>query len=129
MTQGRPAGPPEGWQPPPQQPGWGSPRGQQPPWQGPQPGWGPQPPWGPPPQPRQQLTAGRAFLIMLGAAFGAVLGFVVPFLPGFLAQALLGVDIYPPGIGPWLGLAMLVTVPCGAILGALWVRGRTRKGR
>jgi hypothetical protein len=65
---------------------------------------------------------------MLGAAVGAVLGFFAPFLPGFLAQALLGVDIYGENPAPLLALAMLVTVPCGAILGGLWVRGRSRKG-
>jgi hypothetical protein len=121
MTQGPPAGPPEGWQPPPQHPGWGPP-GQQRPWQGPQPGWGQYPP------PRPPLTAGRAFLIMVGAAVGAVLGLFAPFLPGFLGQALLGVDLYGDNPAPWLMLAMLVTVPCGAILGGLWVRGRTRRG-
>jgi hypothetical protein len=111
MTQQPPQGPPEGWQPPPQQ---------QAGWRSPQPGWGPPPPHPP-------LTAGRAFLIMVGAAVGAVVGFFAPFLPGFLAQALLGVDIYGENPAPWLALAMLVTIPCGAVLGGLWARQRTRR--
>lgn len=106
-----------GQQPP---PGWGQHPGPPPP------GWGP-PGWGPPQQPRQPMTAGRMALIMLGGLFGGVLGFFAPFLPGFLAQALLGVDIYGPGAGVWLGLLMLITVPCGVVLGVLWARQKTRR--
>jgi hypothetical protein len=126
MSSEPPDRPPEGWQAP-QKPGWGPPE-QQPPWQGPQPGWGQQPPWGYPSPPRPQLTAGRAFLIMLGAAVGAVLGFFAPFLPGFLLAVLFGTDFYGENPAPWVALAMLVTIPCGAILGGLWARQRTRRG-
>jgi hypothetical protein len=106
-------------------PGWG----QQPPvgQQRPPPGWQPPPGWGPPQRPRQPMTAGRMALIMLGGLVGGVLGFFAPFLPGFLAQALLAVDIYGPGAGALLGLAMLITVPCGVVLGVLWARQKTRR--
>jgi hypothetical protein len=56
-----------------------------------------------------------------------LVGFIAPFLPGFLAQVLFGVDIYPPGAGAWLGLAMLITVPLGGVLGGLWAARRPRR--
>jgi hypothetical protein len=86
MTQGPPAGPPEGWQPPQQPPGWGPPPGH-----GPQPGWGQppqgpqntQPQWGAPPPPRppsKRLSAGATvalsvvgILVVLGI-IGALAG-------------------------------------------------------
>lgn len=69
MTQGPPAGPPEGWQPPQQQPGWGPPQSAQQPPQGPQPAWGQQPTqtqWGPPQQPqRRKLSGCLTFAIII----------------------------------------------------------------
>jgi hypothetical protein len=72
------------------------------------------------------MTAGRMALIMLGGLVGGFLGLIAPFLPGFLAQVLFGVDIYGPGATPLLGLGVLIAVPCGVVLGALWARQKIR---
>jgi hypothetical protein len=83
------------------------------------PGWGP-----PPPQrPRQSASAGR---IVLGAVVGALLGFVVPFLPTFLYAVVTGGSLDVPAA--LLGLMLIIAVPCGALLGGLWA-GRQRPRR
>lgn len=107
--------PPAGWQrPPPGQPPTPPPGG-----------WAPPPGWGPPYQrPRQPAPAGR---VLLGVLLGLLIGFVAPFLPGFLAQVLFAVDLYPSGAGLWLGLAMLVTMPLGGVLGGLWAARKARR--
>jgi hypothetical protein len=91
-----------------------------------------QPPWQPPPpQPPQQpgSAGGLVASIILGGALGMFAGFLMPFLPGFLAQLLFDVDIYGPGAGVLLGLVMLLTVPVGGILGALWGMRRAQRRR
>jgi PASTA domain len=78
MTQGPPVGPPEGWQPPPQHPGWG-PLGQQRPWQGPQ---ATQPQWGAPPPPRPPRKGWSTGRIVAVSLLGIV---VILFVIGALA--------------------------------------------
>ena len=75
----------------------------------------PQPPPQPPP------SSGRLVASIIG---GGLLGFVAgafaPFVPAFLVQVFFNADIYGPGAAGLLGLAMLVTMPLGGLLGALW---------
>jgi hypothetical protein len=66
---------------------------------------------------------------MFGGLLGVLAGLIAPFLPGFLAQVFFNTDIYGSDPGAWLGLAMLVTVPVGGILGALWGTRRARRRR
>lgn len=120
--------PPLGWDRPPPPPGpapgWDRPPlpGQPPP--PPAGGWGwlPPPGWGPSPPPQQPPpSSGRLVTsIIIGGLLGALAGAFAPFLPAFLAQVFFNADIYGTGAGVWLGLAMLVTIPLGGLLGALW---------
>jgi hypothetical protein len=80
-----------------------------------------QPPPPPPQRPRQSASAGR---IVLGAVVGALLGFVAPFLPGFLYAVLTGESLDLSAAV--LALLMVVAVPCGALLGGLWAARRSR---
>jgi hypothetical protein len=50
-------------------------------------------------------------------------------VPAFLAQVFFNADIYGSGAAGWLGLAMLVTMPLGGLLGALWGMRRARRPR
>jgi hypothetical protein len=90
----------------------------------PQPG---PPGWRPPltlvQRPRQPMTAGRMALILLGGLFGGLLGIIVPFLPSFGYAVLTGDDLGIPGL---LILLLLITLPCGVVLGVLWARQKTR---
>jgi hypothetical protein len=70
------------------------------------------------------MTAGRMALIMLGGLFGGLLGIIVPFLPSFGYAVLTGGDLGIPGL-LLLGL-LLITLPCGVVLGVLWTRQKTR---
>jgi hypothetical protein len=100
--------PPGGWQPPPGQP--------------------PQWPQVPPPQPSP--SSGRLVASVIGGGLlGALAGAFAPFVPAFLAQVLFNADIYGSGAGAWLGLAILVTIPIGGLLGALWGMRRARRPR
>ena len=91
----------------------------------PQPG---PPSWKPPltlvQRPRQSMTAGRMALIMLGGLFGGLLGIIAPFLPSFGYAVLTGRDLGIPAL-LLLGL-LLITLPCGVVLGVLWARQKTR---
>jgi hypothetical protein len=54
-----------------------------------------------------------------------LLGFIAPFLPGFLYAVLTGRDLdLPAGI---LGLLLLVAVPLGGVLGGLRAARRTKR--
>ena len=101
-----------------------------PPPPGPPPGWDRPPPpgWGPPPPP--PTSSGRLVAsIIVGGLLGAVAGAFAPFLPAFLAQVLFNADIYGSGVSAFLGLLMLVTIPLGGVLGALWGMRRARRHR
>jgi hypothetical protein len=111
MTDQQPP-PPGGWQPPPGQP--------------------PQWPHVPPPQPPQPppTSSGRLVTsIIAGGLLGAIAGAFAPFLPAFLAQVFFNADVYGSGAEVWLGLLMLVTIPIGGLLGALWGMRRGRRAR
>ena len=91
----------------------------------PQPG---PPAWRPPltlvQRPRQPMTAGRMALILLGGRLGGLLGIIAPFLPPFVYAVLTGGDLGIPGL--LILLLLLITVPCGVVLGVLWARQKTR---
>jgi len=72
-------------------------------------------------RPRQPMTAGRMALILLGG----LLGIIVPFLPLFGYAVLTGGDLGIPGL--LILLLLLITVPCGVVLGVLWARQTTRR--
>jgi len=55
---------------------------------------------------------------------GLVLGFIAPFLPGFLWAVLTGQDLNMPGLV--LLLLLVVCVPAGGLLGGLWGARRRR---
>jgi hypothetical protein len=61
----------------------------------------------------------------LGVLLGALVGFIAPFLPGFLYAVLTGQDLDPPAA--LLGLLLLVAVPLGAVLGGLRAARRPRR--
>jgi hypothetical protein len=69
------------------------------------------------------MTAGRMARILLGGLFGGLLGIIAPFLPSFGFAVLTGGDLDIPGL---LLLLLLLTLPCGVVLGVLWTRQRTR---
>jgi hypothetical protein len=95
---------------------------QYPPQPGP-PGW--RPPLTPVRRPRQPMTAGRMALILLGGLFGGLLGIIVPFLLLFGYAVVTGGDLGIPGL--LILLLLLISVPCGAVLGVLWARQTTRR--
>jgi len=70
------------------------------------------------------MTAGRMARIMLGGLFGGLLGIIVPFLPAFGFAVVTGGDLGVSGL--LILLLLLVTVPCGVVLGVLWARQKTR---
>ncbi len=94
---------------------------QYPPQPGP-PGW--RPPLTPFQRPRQPMTAGRMARIMLGGLVGGLLGIIVPFLPSFVYAVVTGGDLGVPGL--LILLLLLITLPCGVVLGVLWARQKTR---
>jgi hypothetical protein len=112
MTDQQPP-PPGGWQAPP----------------GPLPGgWGPPPPgYRPPPQPPPPSSGRLVTSIIGGGLLGVLAGAFAPYVPAFLAQVFFNADIYGSGAGVWLGLAMLVTMPLGGLVGALWGMRRARR--
>jgi hypothetical protein len=90
------------------------------------PQWPQVPPPQPPPQPSP--SSGRLVASVIGGGLlGALAGAFAPFVPAFLAQVLFNADIYGSGAGAWLGLAILVTIPIGGLLGALWGMRRARR--
>jgi hypothetical protein len=58
-------------------------------------------------------------------AAGRAVGFIVPFLPGFLYAVLTGQDLDLPAAV--LGLLLLIAVPLGGVLGGLRASRRTRR--
>jgi len=70
------------------------------------------------------MTAGRMARIMLGGLFGGLLGIIVPFLLAFGFAVVTGGDLGVSGL--LILLLLLVTVPCGVVLGVLWARQKTR---
>jgi hypothetical protein len=83
------------------------------------------PGWRPPltlvQRPRQPITAGRMALILLGG----LLGIIVAFLPSFLYAVVTGDNLGVSGLLILL-LLLLITLPCGVVLGVLWARQKTR---
>jgi predicted lipid-binding transport protein (Tim44 family) len=89
-----------------------------------QPGWGPPPPPPPPRPPRPPLTAARVFTIMVGGLLGGILGIFAPLLPAFLYVVLTGREF--TASTSLYQFMLVVTVPAGVVLGALWARQKTR---
>ncbi len=84
------------------------------------PGWPQQPP----------PSSGRLVAsIIAGGLLGFLAGGFAPFVPAFLAQVFFNADIYGSGAAGWLGLAVLVTMSLGGLLGALWGMRRARRPR
>jgi len=85
------------------------------------------PGWRPPltlvQRPRQPMTAGRMARILFGGLFGGLFGFIVAFLPSFVYAVVTGGDLGIPGL---LILLLLITLPCGVVLGVLWARQKPR---
>jgi hypothetical protein len=70
------------------------------------------------------MTAGRMARILLGGLFGGLLGIIAPFLPSFVYAVLTGGDLGIPGL--LILLLLLITAPCGVVLGVLWASQMTR---
>jgi hypothetical protein len=63
--------------------------------------------------------SGRMALIL----FGGPLGSIAPFLPSVGYAVVTGGDLGVPGL---LLLLLLITLPCGVVLGVGWARQKTR---